>query len=122
PVFYVNVQLTAVASNAIFLSGMTELQCGQSGIQATRGNQRGMRATFNDTSMLHHDDAIGALYGCQSMRDDQRGAANHGSFQRPLHQTLGFGIECTGGFVQQQQRWILEQSTCDGNALPLTTR
>src|SRR5262249_14326247 len=34
----------------------------------------------------------------------------------------GLGIEITGGFVRQNNRWVVDESTCYCNALPLPTR
>lgn len=39
-----------------------ELQRGQLRVQATGGNQRGMRARFRDAALIHHHDAGCALH------------------------------------------------------------
>lgn len=53
------------------------------------------------------------------MRDHQRGAAFHQPLQRLLHGALAVRIERAGGFVQQQDRGILEQRTRNRHALLL---
>ena len=81
-----------------------------------------MGAGFDDPAFVQHDDAVGPLYRRQAVGDDDGGATDHRGFERALHQALGFGVERAGGFVQQQQRRILEQGARDRDALALAAR
>jgi hypothetical protein len=96
-----------------------KLQRRQVGVDAAQRHQRRVRPGFHDAPVFHYDDAVGALHGGQAVCDDERGAPAHGRFQRALHQAFRFGVERAGGFVQQQQRRVLEQRARDGDALAL---
>jgi hypothetical protein len=65
-------------------------------------------------------DAVGVADGRQAVGDHQGGAALHQPFQRRLHQRLALGVERRGGFVQQQDRRVLQEGAGDGDALALT--
>jgi hypothetical protein len=43
----------------------------------------------------------------------------HGRVQRGLHHALALGVQRAGGFVQQQQRRVLQHGAGDGDALAL---
>ena len=98
---------------------MVELQRGQVGVDASQRHQRGMRAHLDDLAVFHDDNAVGALHGRQAVRDDDGGAADHGRFQRLLHQAFGFGVQRTGCLVEQQQRRVFQQRAGDRDALAL---
>ena len=48
--------------------------------------------------------------------------ALHGGVQRGLHHAFALGVQRAGGFVQQQQRRVLQDGAGDGNALLLPAR
>ncbi len=54
------------------------------------------------------------------MRDDERGACLHELFQRGLNQAFAFGVEGTGGFVEQQYGQVSQDGAGDGDALALS--
>ena len=83
------------------------------------GHQRIVRALGDDAATVHDHDAVGLEHGGEAMRDHQRGAARHQVFQRVLHGALALGVERGGGFVEQQDRGILQQGAGDGDALLL---
>ena len=57
--------------------------------------------------------------GVQPVRDHDRGAPLAETLDRALHLPLGFGIERSGGFVEQDDRRVLEQRAGDRDALTL---
>ena len=56
------------------------------------------------------------------MRDDERRAPLHDALQSALHEHLVFCIECARGLVEQQDRRILQDGTCNGKPLALAAR
>ncbi len=56
------------------------------------------------------------------MRHHQRGPALHQPVERILHRPLAFGIERRSRFVEQQDRRVLQDRPCDGEALALAAR
>ena len=62
------------------------------------------------------------LDGGQAMGDDQRGAALRQLGQRALDGHFGGGIERRGGFVEDEDRRVLEEDAGDGDALLLSAR
>ena len=51
------------------------------------------------------------------MRDNEGGAALAQHIERTLDLAFGLGVERAGGFVEDQDRRILEDGTGDGEAL-----
>src|ERR1700693_2442909 len=78
-----------------------------------------MAADRDQPPCLEYRNAVGLKDSRQSMRDHQGRAPAHELSQRRLHQPLGFGIERARSVIEQQNRWILENGACDGDALPL---
>ena len=69
--------------------------------------------------MLQHHDALRLLHGGQPVRDDERGAPLHRGVQPLLHEDFGLRIQRAGGFIEQQQRRVLQYRPRDGDALAL---
>ena len=78
-----------------------------------------MGADVDDLAGVHHHDAVGALHRRQAVGDDEGGAVGHGGFQRGLHQALALGVQRAGGFIEQQQRRVLQHGAGDADALAL---
>jgi hypothetical protein len=87
-----------------------ELQCRQSGIEPALSDQFRVRAGGDSTTFHQDDDPIGLAHRSEPMGNDQRGAVLHQVFQRRLHQTLAFGIQRAGGFIEEQYRRVLEDA------------
>ncbi len=79
-------------------------------------------ALIDDSAAIHHHDPIGLEHGCQTVGDDQGGAAFHQALQGLLDGAFALGVERAGGFIEQQDRGILEQRPSDRDALFLATR
>jgi len=52
--------------------------------------------------------------------DHEGGPAFHQLLQGFLHQAFIFGIQRTGGFIQDQDSRVFQDRTGDGNTLPLS--
>lgn len=72
--------------------------------------------------MRHHHDVVRLHHRMQAVRDHQHGAAPAQSGQGVLHQRLILGIDAGRGFVQQQDRRVLEQRPGNRQALALSAR
>ena len=81
-----------------------------------------MVAGLDDAPLFHHGDQIRVLHGGQAMRDDDGGAALHHFVQGRLHMALRHRVERRRGFVENQDRRILQQRPRDGDPLPLPAR
>ena len=53
------------------------------------------------------------------MGDHKGGTAGHQDVHTVLHQLFGAGIDGTCRFIQNQNRWIGDGSSCDGKQLAL---
>ena len=95
------------------------MQTRQMRIEAILLHEFLMRSGFDDAPLIHDDDAIGLLHRRQSVRNDQCSPVRHQLLQRCLNQSLAFGVERRGGFVEQQDGAVGEQRAGDGDALPL---
>ena len=62
---------------------------------------------------------IGIHDGRESMSNDDSRSFPHDPCERLLHMPLAFCIECTGGFVEQQQLGINQNSPCQRQSLAL---
>src|SRR5213083_3229435 len=94
-----------------------KLEIVQAPIQTVAGEQVVVRAPLHDPSFRQHDDEIGMVHGGEPVGDHEDGAMRHQPIDRFLHEALGFGVECAGGFVEDQNRWIAQQRP--GNRDPL---
>ncbi len=81
-----------------------------------------MRTAFDDAAVVEHDDLIRMHDGRETMRDHDDRALMRETRERTLDRRLGFVVDGARGFVEQQHRRVLEQGTCDRQALALTTR
>ena len=78
-----------------------------------------MRAALDDASFVQHADEVGMFDGRETVRHHQGGTFRHEVLERFLHEFLGLGIERRSRFIQNQDRRVLEDSPCDGEALAL---
>ena len=78
-----------------------------------------MRAGLGHLPARQHHDTIGVLHGAEPVCDHERGAVLHQLAHRILYVALGLGVERRGGFVEHQDRRVLVERACDGDALAL---
>ena len=81
-----------------------------------------MVAIFNNRAVIQHDNTVQMGEGGQAMGNDQHGLVGHDVVKAVLDQAFGLGIEAGGGFVQHQDRRVLEQRPGNGDALALPSR
>lgn len=55
------------------------------------------------------------------MGDDDGGAALSGSIQSSLHNTLAVDVQCTSGFIEDQDLGLTNDGSRDSNSLTLAT-
>jgi hypothetical protein len=98
------------------------LQGGQSLVSAVcNGLQFVVDAGFHDPSASDDNDSIHMPHGGEAVSDDKRCAPLHQGFQRFLNQSFAFRVQRTGGFIQNEDGWILQDRARNGDALTLTT-
>src|SRR6187399_3166244 len=81
-----------------------------------------MGAGFHNPPVSDDDDLIHVPYSGEPVSDDKGSASPHQRFQCFLNQPFVLGVERAGGFVQNEDGWILQNCPCDGDALALPTR
>ena len=104
--------------NDLFPAGLTMFHA-EPRINAAAAHQFGVGALLDHPAVVQHHDAVRPLHRGQPVGDDQRGAAGHRALQRGLHHALALGVQRAGGFVQQQQRRVLQHRAGDADALAL---
>ena len=76
-----------------------------------------MRAAFNDSAAIEHEDLVGAHYRGQSVRDNNRGSIKYQILERLLNQSFGRRVHTGGRFIENQYGRIFQQGA--RNAKPL---
>ena len=84
------------------------------------GGKRLVRALLHDLPVVNDENLIRLLDRCQPVCDGDDGFAAHQRRERLLDQMFVFGVDAGGGFVQDDDRRVLEDGTGNGDALPLT--
>src|SRR5712692_2145902 len=89
-------------------------------VNATLREKFLMRTLLAQAPFVEDEDAIGVLNGAEAVRNDERGASREQAVQRFADLQLGFGIHAGGGFVENQEAWIVRQGARKINELALT--
>ena len=76
-----------------------------------------MGAAFDDFTVTQHQDLVGPLNGAEPVRNHEARAPGHKPFQGLLDQLLRRRVHRGGGFIQDEQRRVLEQRPRDADAL-----
>src|SRR5579863_10474950 len=79
-----------------------------------------MGAAFDDLSVAYDQYLVSLANRAQAMRDNEAGAVGHQAFQRLLNQLFRRGVHTGGGFVEDKNRRVLEESAGDADALLFT--
>src|SRR5580704_3604997 len=79
-----------------------------------------MRAALANLPFFQHEDFIGSADCCQTMRDDEGGAADHQIGESFLYVHFRFGIEFRSGFVEDEDRRVLQDGAGNRDALALS--
>ncbi len=96
-----------------------KLQIVQASIGSAVRHEFGVRAAFADLAVFKHKNLIRTANGCQTMRDDKSGAADHQIGESFLHIHFGLGIQFRSCFVENEDGRVFKYGTRDGDALPL---
>src|SRR5215470_4711247 len=88
-------------------------------IMAVRPQQRLVRALLDDAAMVEHNQAVHAGDGREPMRDRDHGLAGHERAEALLDRGLDLAVERGGRLIEHQDRRILQDHACDGDALAL---
>ncbi len=81
-----------------------------------------MRAALDDLSALHHHEPVHARNGGKPMRNGDYRLSFHEVEQLLLDGELDFAVERGRGLVEDEDRRVLEDHSCERDALPLPTR
>src|ERR1700735_1855474 len=81
--------------------------------------ERVVRAFLDDAAVIEDRDAVGAADGAQAMGDDERRASTEELDHRLLDQPLALAVETRRGFIEHDDRRILEKDAGDGDTLAL---
>src|SRR5271154_6227061 len=81
-----------------------------------------MRAAFDDLALFHNQDLLSASDGGKPMRNHEGGTALHQVAQAILDHCLRFGVERTGGLVEDEDARVGEDGAGDGETLTLAAR
>src|SRR5262245_10229348 len=87
---------------------------------AAEPEQVSMCALLDDASVVEHDQAVHAGDGRKPMRDCDHGLARHQCAETLLNRALDLTVERRSRLVEHQDRRVLEDYACNGNALALT--
>ena len=79
-----------------------------------------MGAGIGDFTLGHDDDEVGGEDGGEAVGDGDDSFTGGEFFQGGLDHTFAFGVQGGGGFVQEEDGGVLEQSAGDGEALLLS--
>ncbi|GBE61086.1 IS481 family protein, putative [Babesia ovata] len=79
-----------------------------------------MRAELLHFAVLHVHDAVAVHDGAQTVGDGEHRAVVEQQSQGGLDISLGLGVQGTGGFVEDDNRRVLEEAACDADALLLS--
>jgi len=80
--------------------------------------------TLLNLSVLHYNDLVGVADRAQSVSDNNNGLLARADelVKRLLNLVLALGVEGRGGFVEQEQLGLADESASDSHALLLATR
>ena len=91
----------------------------QLGVDAAGLQQLPMGAALGNYTVGNGHDAAGTADGTQAVSDNQRRPSLGEVIKGPMDFRLRHGVQCGGGFVQNQNGRILQENPGDGDALLL---
>ena len=122
------VQCLASVPNAIvraFVLGHVHsaiLQLAQTSVKTVGTQKFLVRPFFDNFALVDHINPMGWPHRAEPMRDDEDGSSLANLRHVLLDDGFGFVIQCARRFIENQNARIGDQGSCDGNALPLSTR
>ena len=79
-----------------------------------------MRTVSNDGAMVEEEDAFSVAEGAEAVGNNKGGASGRDLSEFALDVTLALGIKGSGCLIKDENGGVFNESTSDGNALPLT--
>lgn len=73
-----------------------------------------MGTTFDNVSLFQNHDTVTVADSGKTVGDNKSRSAFHQLIHAILNQLLGTGINGTGSFIQDQNRWVSDSCTGDG--------
>src|SRR6185437_11806190 len=73
-----------------------------------------------ELALMHYEDRVSALYGGEAVRDEDAGAAGDHAFKSGTHANLCFGVDRTGGLIEDEDTGFVRQRTSEADELLLT--
>ena len=101
------------------MAGIALLQAEERGVAAAAPQQIVMQAALDDLAALDHQNGVGVHDGVQAVGDHDGGAVLAEMVDRLLHGFFGFRIQRRSGFIEQDDRRVLDQRPRDCDALAL---
>lgn len=74
-------------------------------------------AVFGDAAVVEDQDLVGCDHCGQSVGDDEDGLVDDEGHDGLLDGDFALGVECGGGFVEQDDGGVFEDGAGDGDAL-----
>ena len=90
-------------------------------ISAALVNKVIMCTPIGDPAVFDYQDLIGFSYRAQSVSNDKSGSPLGEFSQTFLNQRFAFRIQIGGGLIQDQNSWIGQNRSRDGNPLSLAS-
>ncbi len=110
----------AVLSQRDIVLALFSLGPHQPAIRAVATDQFGMTAGFDDAASIEDEDAVGADYARQPMRQDQGRAPGRQPVEGLLDHRFIFGVDRGQCLIEDQDRGITQQGAGDRQPLALT--
>ena len=99
-----------------------ELAVVQVGVESVLCEQLLVGALLNDRTVVHDQDMVRVSDGRETVGDDEAGPASHQASHGLLNENFGPCIDTACSFIENQDSWIREDHTGDGQQLFLTGR
>ena len=87
------------------------------GVAATEGEEFVVASAFNDPAVFEDEDLVGVADRGEAVSDDEAGALDHEAVEGFLDEAFRLGIDAGGGFIEDEDGGIFEESAGDGDAL-----
>src|SRR5450759_3863384 len=100
----------------------SELAVIEIGIESVLCEQLLVSALFNDRTVVHDKDVVRISDGRETVGNDEAGPTGHQLCHCFLDAYFRSGIDAACGFVENQNGWICQDHTRDGQQLLLTSR
>src|SRR5450756_1792285 len=100
----------------------SELAVVEVGVESVLCEQLLVAALFDDRTMVHDKDVVRISDGRETVGNDETGPAGHQLCHCLLDAYFRSGIDAACGLVENQDGWVCQDHTCDGQQLLLTGR